>query len=225
MAVFQSLKRAAAAAAVSIAMAVTTGAGAQAPSPAPPLGTDTPAAASGALVPSPSRMSAMPAPSGAPNSGVPDADFAFLNEAVRRGLAEVALGGLAEEKASDERVKKFGEKMVSEHHDANEELMRIATAKGIDLPTELDKTDQNAVDQLDELSGANFDVAYMSRMVSDHRIDVAKFQKEASTGEDPDIKAAAQAILPVLQEHLKMAESILASIDKAGADNSGGAKP
>ncbi|MFP5405434.1 MAG: DUF4142 domain-containing protein [Gammaproteobacteria bacterium] len=155
----------------------------------------------------------MPAPSEAPQSGVPDADQDFLNEAVRSGLTEVTLGGLAKERAVSDQVKKFGERMVADHHDANEALMRLATAKGIALPTELDKNEQKSIDDLAALSGADFDRAYMKRMVADHKDDVSTFEKEAQSGEDPGIKAAAQKILPVLKEHLKMAESMQARVN------------
>lgn len=98
-----------------------------------------------------------------------------------------------------------------------------ATAKGIDPPAVLDKNDEKAIDDLADLSGAGFDRTYMKRMVSDHRSDVSKFQKEAQAGEDPEIRAAAQNILRVLREHLEMAESIQDGIE-AGADNTGRAK-
>jgi len=44
--------------------------------------------------------------------------------------------------------------------------------------------------------------------VSDHEEAVALFQKEASSGTDPDLKAFAQKTLPTLQEHLKMAQAL-----------------
>ncbi len=221
MAIVESGKLAAAAVAFAIASSVCVAA--QAPGASATTGTGVGDAASSASGPSPSRTSEMPAPSQTPQSGVPQADHDFLDEALRRGLTAVTLGGLAGEKAVSEQVRKFGERMISDHHDANEELMRLVTAKGIDLPAVLDKNDEKAIDDLADLSGAEFDRAYMKRVVSDHRSDVSKFQKEAQAGEDPDIRAAAQKILPVLREQLKMAESIQDNIE-AGADNTGRAK-
>jgi putative membrane protein len=37
---------------------------------------------------------------------------------------------------------------------------------------------------------------------------VELFQKEASSGEDPTLKAFAQKTLPTLQQHLQMAEAL-----------------
>ncbi len=51
--------------------------------------------------------------------------------------------------------------------------------------------------------------AYMQGMVEDHEQDVADFQKEAQSGSDPGLKAFAQKYLPVLQQHLQMAQSVV----------------
>ena len=51
------------------------------------------------------------------------------------------------------------------------------------------------------------DRAYISAMVKDHKEDIAEFEKEASSGSDPNIKAFAAKTLPTLKEHLTMAES------------------
>jgi putative membrane protein len=47
-------------------------------------------------------------------------------------------------------------------------------------------------------------------MVQDHQEDVADFQKEATSGQDPALKSFAQKYLPVLKQHLGMAESLQA---------------
>jgi putative membrane protein len=61
------------------------------------------------------------------------------------------------------------------------------------------------------LSGRTFDKAYIKGMIKDHQEDIAEFNKEVSSGRDPDAKAYAQATLPTLQAHLKKIESIAAA--------------
>ena len=141
-------------------------------------------------------------------------DSRWLTKAAQGGMAEVALGQLAQSNASSPDVKQFGERMVNDHSKANEELTRLASEKGITLPSGLDARSQATKDRLSKLKGAAFDRAYMADMVNDHRADVSEFQKEANSGQDADLKAFAAKTLPTLQEHLRMAESVHTGVKK-----------
>jgi putative membrane protein len=55
---------------------------------------------------------------------------------------EVELGNIAKTNAGSEKVKAFGEQMVSDHSKANDELKAIAISKSISLPSSPDKTSQ-----------------------------------------------------------------------------------
>jgi putative membrane protein len=134
-------------------------------------------------------------------------DQAFVLEAAKGGMAEVEVGKLAVDKASNADVKKFGQRMVDDHSKANDELKAIASSKHITLPASLDAKDKAMYDRLSKLSGAAFDRAYMQAMVTDHVTDVAAFKREAQTGNDPEVKAFAAKTLPTLEDHLKMARS------------------
>jgi putative membrane protein len=141
-------------------------------------------------------------------------DHTFATKAAQGGLAEVQLGNLAKDKASNPDVKSFGERMVADHTKANDELKEIASKKGITLPTSMDAKSQATYDRLSKLSGAEFDRAYMRDMVADHKTDVNEFKQESERGTDPDLKAFAAKTLPTLQEHLQMAESTDAKVKK-----------
>jgi len=133
-------------------------------------------------------------------------DKAFMDKAAQGGMAEVELGQLATQKGQSEQVKQFGQKMVDDHTKANDQLKQVASQVGVTLPTGLDAKDEATKDKLSKLSGTQFDKAYMKDMVNDHKVDVAEFQKEAQNGKDPAVKNFAQQTLPVLQEHLQMAQ-------------------
>src|SRR5687767_5183218 len=60
----------------------------------------------------------------------------FVNKAGEGGAAEVAMGKLGAQKATNAEVKAFAEKMVADHTKANKELMAAAKAKGLEVPTE-----------------------------------------------------------------------------------------
>ena len=129
-------------------------------------------------------------------------------------MAEVELGQLAKDKATDPNIKTFGDRMVTDHKKANDELKQIVARKGATLPTKLTHHDNRMMDRLQKATGADFDKEYASAMLKDHRTDVKEFEKAAQSADDPDIKAFAQKILPTLQEHLKMAEQNASELKK-----------
>jgi putative membrane protein len=135
------------------------------------------------------------------------ADRDFAQKAAAGGLAEVALGQLAQQNGSAPQVKEFGQRMVTDHGQANEELQRIAQSLNLTLPTEPAAKEQATLKRLSALKGAAFDTAYTQDMVRDHQEDVIAFQREAQSGKDPALKAFAQKHLPVLQQHLQMAQA------------------
>jgi putative membrane protein len=143
---------------------------------------------------------------GMANMSSPDRDF--LMDAAMGGLMEVELGRIAAQKGMSDSVKQFGQRMVDDHSKANQELMSLASSKGVTLPTALDEKHQKDVTKLSAMSGAEFDRAYSKMMLSDHTKDVKEFEKQSTRGADPDLKAFASKTLPTLQEHLQMARSL-----------------
>lgn len=144
------------------------------------------------------------------------ADHTFATMAAQGGMAEVALGQLAQQKASSDAVKQFGQRMVDDHTKVNDELKSIASTKNIALPAEVSAKDKATMDRLSKLSGAAFDRAYMQDMVADHKKDVSEFRHESENGTDADMKAFAAKTLPTLEEHLKLAEQTAAQTKAGG---------
>jgi putative membrane protein len=135
-------------------------------------------------------------------------DQHFVMEAYEGGMAEAALGQLATEKASNPKVKEFGQRMATDHGKANDELKTLAESKNIALPTKMSAKDQATKDRLSKLSGSAFDHAYINDMVRDHQADSVAFHKAATTAQDPEIKTWAGKTGAVVDEHLKMAQDI-----------------
>jgi putative membrane protein len=136
------------------------------------------------------------------------ADHAFVQEAAMGGMAEVDLGQLAKEKATNEKVKAFADRMVTDHSKANDELKSLAASKQITLPAAIGSKHQATHDRLAKLSGAAFDRAYVRDMLTDHQKDVAAFMRESNSGQDSDVKAWSTKTLPTLQDHLKMVQDL-----------------
>jgi putative membrane protein len=184
----------------------TTWAVAQAPSqppPIPPAG-QAPARPAG-QTPAP-PVGQKSAHSAGHSNKTPDASF--IKKAAVGGMAEVELGQLASSKATDDKVKSFAQRMVTDHGKANDELKSLAASKHIDVPSALDSEHQATYARLNKMSGSAFDRAYVSDMLADHKKDVAEFMHQSNAATDPDLKAWVTKTLPTLQEHLKMIEEI-----------------
>lgn len=171
------------------------------------------AAAVAALITSaPLRAADENAPGRDQNGQLTRKDYKFAREAAQGGLLELKMGELAKQKGAHPTVQQFGERMVTDHSKANEQLQKLATQKGAALPIELTPREESQLEHLQKLSGHDFDKAYAERMVKDHKKDIKEFQDAAKTAEDADLKNFAAATLPILQEHQKMAEQMESSV-------------
>ncbi len=165
-------------------------------------------------VPGPNTSSEKPS-SNNPTNRPDGADKAFLKKAAIGDTAEVQLGQMAEQKASDLKVKAFGQRMVKDHSQNDDLLKSLAQEQHIALPTELDPEHQNAKDALSKKSGSQFDQDYMRLMLHEHQKTVAMFKHEAQTSQDQTVKTFAQQSLPTLESHLQEAQQIESQL-KAG---------
>jgi putative membrane protein len=122
------------------------------------------------------------------------ADKTFMINAAKGGMMEVEMGKQAAQNGQNADVKKFGNRMVTDHSKANADLMALAKEEGVSLPGARAPSKWKS------------DKDYMDAMVKDHTADLAEFQREAQSGTDPDLKAFAAKYSKVVQQHLKMAQ-------------------
>ena len=142
------------------------------------------------------------------NSNAAAIENSFYTSAARGGLAEVEMGKLAQAKATNPEVKKFAQLMVTDHTKANDELKTLASAKNLTLPTEISSSQRSTIEELNGLSGAEFDRTYVNEMVEDHEADVQLFEDQAENGGDAEVKAFAAKTLPTLKKHLELIKDI-----------------
>lgn len=135
-------------------------------------------------------------------------DVAFIRKASMGGKMEVDLGNIAQSNAANDRVKNFGNMMVTDHSQANNELMQFAQSRNVMLSDSLDKKMQDHITSMQQMKGKAFDKHYMGMMVDDHVKDVKEFEKASTSAKDPDLRAWAAKTLPVLQKHLDSAKAI-----------------
>lgn len=139
-------------------------------------------------------------------------DAKFATDAANAGMAEVAAGKLASEKAVNPQVKEFGAMMVMDHTKANEELMAIAKTKNITLPTAPDADHQKMAADLAAKTGKDFDKAYVDAMVDGHKKVASMLEDASKNCKDADLMAFATKTLPTVKAHLAKIEAIQKSM-------------
>ncbi|HYF57580.1 MAG TPA: DUF4142 domain-containing protein [Burkholderiaceae bacterium] len=122
------------------------------------------------------------------------------------GMAEVEAGRVASQKATNPQVKEFAQKMVDDHTTGNSELMKLASARNIAPPEGPDKAHRAMLVKMEKMSGPEFDRAYMKQQVADHEKTVNLFERQSKNGKDPELRDFAAKQLPIMREHLKMAQ-------------------
>lgn len=135
-------------------------------------------------------------------------DRDFVGSALEGGMAEVQLGQLAAQKGSSDDVKQYGQKMVSDNTQLSNQMKQLAQQMGVKEPKGLSKKDKQEVAKLNALSGTDFDNAYISMMVKDHKRTVDDFKSEAQNSQNPTIQKVAQQDGQILDQHLQVAEQM-----------------
>lgn len=132
----------------------------------------------------------------------------FLVKAADGGMAEVAAGKIAEDKAVSKDVKDFAREMVKDHEAANQKVKSLASRLNITLPATPGEDHQKKIADLGGKKVKDFDKDFMDMMVSDHKKTIDLFRDAGDKDLDPDVKAFVIATLPTLELHLAKAEAI-----------------
>ena len=154
----------------------------------------------------------LPAPNQTNNS-----DRTFIRALAIGGAAEVEAGKFAEHASDDARVRQFGERMVQDHSKANKQLTDLTTADRISLPNGPDAEHRTMQQDLERLHGAEFDLRYIRAQVVDHQQTAQLLEYEIGSGENAGLKAFASETLPVVLEHLAIAQRIDAQLTGTAA--------
>lgn len=141
-------------------------------------------------------------------AGTTNPDLQFAARAASGGHAEVEMGRLAVHKAGAPDVRQFGQRMIDDHEKANRQLTELAMRLHLRLPRHAEGKDAAQLKRLSGLAGNAFDRAYVSLMVEDHRQNIADFRDEITNGAIGPIHVFAENTLPILEEHLRLAEQL-----------------
>ena len=128
-------------------------------------------------------------------------DHLFRLKAAQGNGAEVLTGQLAVRKSTDREVRELAEMLVREHRMANTELFNLIRSKGMTPPREIGASHTAVYNQLNQLTGRDFDRIFMAGQVEMHEATITLFQQQIANGKDPETLAYARKYLPSILNH------------------------
>lgn len=189
---------------------------------AAPEGTTTPNTAPAAAGAAAGGMAAAPAANGntaapatpAQNNASTQAQAAsmnpqeFANAAAMSNMFEIQSSQLALKQTKNKDVLDFANRMITDHTKAGQDMQAAAEKQQVTVPSQLDQTHQQQLQQLQGLKDQQFDQAYIQMQLAGHQQAVQLFQQYSQSGPDGDLKTFATKTLPTLQSHLDMIQKL-----------------
>ncbi len=136
-------------------------------------------------------------------------DQQFIIDAGQAGVGNTNLSQLALKRSNDPQIKQFAQAEIQEQTQVKNDLARIAPQLGVTPPKAPAAKHEAALARLSQLSGEDFNRAYMDEGgVNAHLENAAVFQREAAFGQNPALIAVANKGLPIIQKHFSTASTV-----------------
>lgn len=165
---------------------------------------------------SPDTNSATVAESAASNAVAPVASAGaqdFVNKAAASDRFEIETSKLVASSAASTAVMAFAREMIAAHT-ASTAKLKAAAAKdptGIAVNDELSASQKAALEDLKMKKGYIFDAAYIAAQVHGHEQALSELKNYAASGDNAELKAFAQSMVPAATEHLSKAQGLTGS--------------
>ncbi|WBC17145.1 DUF4142 domain-containing protein [Micromonospora sp. WMMA1998] len=128
-------------------------------------------------------------------------DTQYLQAVHQVNLYEITAGNLAQQKGQNQQVKDLGKMFVTDHTQLDQTVQSTAQQLNVQLPADPTADQQKVLDKLNNLSGAEFDKAWVTAELAGHVQAIQATQTEISQGSEQSVVQLAQDALPVLQAH------------------------
>ncbi|MFC6225691.1 DUF4142 domain-containing protein [Hymenobacter artigasi] len=133
-------------------------------------------------------------------------DNEFMMTAAHSDQNEIQQSKMALAKGVTGMAKEMANKMITDHAKSTADLKVIAAKKGVTLPTDMDAEHKAMVPAMEKLSGKEFESKYLAQMQADHQKTANTMMAHAKMTNDADLKGFIDKTLPVVQQHLAMAQ-------------------
>jgi putative membrane protein len=84
--------------------------------------------------------------------------------------------------------------------------------KNVQMPAGLDQKHQTLLTQLQQTQEPQFDKTYIQQQLQAHQTAVDMFRNYSQSGDNVQLKQFASQTLPILQQHLQMAQQLQKSL-------------
>jgi len=142
-----------------------------------------------------------------------DADAEFLTKVVPSIAASVKIIEYAQKNASDETVRDFAQRVLTQHKGSVKTASEHAKRLNVAVDTDGGKDSKEMIDKLHKLKGSELDVAFLEWLSHIHH-DATVFENEVQNGADPELKTYARNSITAGNEHLNEARELLAKLKK-----------
>jgi putative membrane protein len=156
------------------------------------------------------------APRPVPRGSISDANIAAMVLALNN--TDISYARLVPSRAQRDDVKKFAERMLTDHTGVNALVTQLLTKLDVapeDNAISLDMRDESANkrDLMRELSGFAFDSTYMENEVAYHQKFLASIDNQMlPSARNADLRALLSAVRPAVAAHLAHAEQVRADV-------------
>ena len=144
----------------------------------------------------------------AQSSDLSEADRAFMVKEARGAAYELASAKLAAKKAARQDVKDYAEKLVHDHEQYNAALDKLGRKAGLTLPVDFDSSDKAHMQDLERLSGKDFDDLYVKEALRINANDKRDGTKEKADTKVQAIKDFMAEFSDMDDEHEKLARKL-----------------
>lgn len=141
-----------------------------------------------------------------------------MKAASQGGYTEITFSRLALQKSDNSQVKAYAQKMINDHTKLDAEMQPFASKLGVAPVTSLDEAHQQKFDQLQQMSGSDFNKQYMQDMDTDHHNTLEAFKAEESSTQDTQLKSTVKKGEKVIAQHTEMADKL---VTKMGGTTTG----
>lgn len=134
----------------------------------------------------------------------------FVKKASATNMFELESSKLALERASQDEVRAFAQKMVEDHEKVGEKMEALLKKEKLEdrAAKELDDRHSAVMHRLRNAAGAGFDEEYVEAQEKAHEEAIALFTDYAKDGDNAALKTFAKDALPGLRTHKEHAEKL-----------------